>query len=41
MYALGSKDERRLINNVTESSFYMMGMLFITPACLLELFVML
>lgn len=41
MCVLGSRDERQLINNVTESSFYMMGVLFITGACLLAPFVML
>lgn len=41
MCVLGSRDERKLINNVTESSFYMMGVLFITGACLLVPFVML
>lgn len=41
MCVLGSRDEGKLINNVTESSFYMMGVLFITGACLLAPFVML
>lgn len=41
MCVLGNRDEGKLINNVTESSFYMMGVLFITGACLLVPFVML
>jgi len=41
MCVVGSKGERSLINNVAESSFYMMGMLFVTAACLLAPFVML
>lgn len=41
MYVLGSRHERKLINNDTESSFSMMGVLFITGACLLGPFVML
>lgn len=41
MCVLGSRDERKLMNDVTESSFYMIGVLFITGACLLVPFVML
>lgn len=41
MCVLGRKGENKLINNVAKSSLYMMGMLFITAACLLAPFVML
>lgn len=41
MCVLGSEGDRKFINNVAESSFYMMGMLFSTASCLLAPFVML